>query len=144
VLILQNQNLNIDGVDIVFLSIIEELRLQWNCIPTGGLLELEVLHFLEVLHVVAGSDGKLGRRVGLIGLEVKKHAELLYPCLLHELDVDEMRLRAIGLPKGIGIVVTKLLHSVSHLCRGEGPNRLSAYLSSRLVVDGRGRVVNVG
>ena len=64
--------------------------------------------------------------------------------LLHELDVDEVGLGAVGLPEGVGVVVSELLDSVACLGRGEGPYCLCADLSAVLVVGGRGVVMDVG
>lgn len=48
------------------------------------------------------------------------------------------------MPKSIGVIVAKLLNTIACLCRGEGPNCLSADFSSVLVVDRRSGVVDVG
>lgn len=95
VLVLQDDDLNIDSIDVVLLSVVEQLGLQGYCVPPAGLFQLQVLHFLQVLHVVSRADGNLGGGVGLIGLEIEEHAQFLHASLLHELDVDEMRLRPI-------------------------------------------------
>ena len=55
-LVLQNDDLDIDGGDIIFLGVVEQLCFQGDGVPPSGFLQLEVLNFLEVLHVVAGSD----------------------------------------------------------------------------------------
>jgi hypothetical protein len=55
-LVLQNQDLNIDGIDIVFFSVIEKFCLQGHCVPSGRLLQLQVLNFLQILHIVAGAN----------------------------------------------------------------------------------------
>jgi hypothetical protein len=143
-LILQDDDLNVDCIDICLLGIVQQLSLERNSIPSTWFLQLEVLHLLEILHVVSCFDWNLGRSVGLIWFEIEEQAQFLDPCLLHELDVDEMGLRAIGLPEGIGIVVPELLDSISSLCRGEGPDCFAADLSSWLVVDRRCGIVDIG
>jgi len=55
-LVLQNQDLNIDGIDIVFFSVIEKFCLQGHCVPSAGLLQLQVLNFLQILHIVASAN----------------------------------------------------------------------------------------
>ena len=63
---------------------------------------------------------------------------------LHELDVDEMRLGAIRLPKGVGIVISELLDPVADFCGGKGPDCLRPDLATSLVVGGWGRAVDEG
>ena len=73
-LILQDDYLNIDRIDVVFLIIIEQLSLERNSVPTTWFLQFKVLYFLEILHIVSSFDGDLGRSIGLIRLEVEEHA----------------------------------------------------------------------
>ena len=66
VLVLKNENLNIDGADVVLLGVVEQFGLEGDGVPAGRFFELDVLHFLEVLHVVARPDGQLRWSVGLV------------------------------------------------------------------------------
>ena len=54
-LVLQNDNLDIDGGDIIFLSIVEQFSLQRHSVPSCRFLQLQVLNFLEILHIITGS-----------------------------------------------------------------------------------------
>lgn len=96
------------------------------------------MHLLEVLQIVARFDGDLARRVGLVALEVEVEGYLLDASLLHELDVDEMRLGAVGLPESVGVVITQLLDPIAGFGGAESPDGVDSDFPALVVVGGRG------
>lgn len=59
-LVLQNDDLNIDCIDIAFFSVVQKFCLQGHCVPSAGLLQLQVLNFLQILHIVASANRYFG------------------------------------------------------------------------------------
>lgn len=77
VLVLQNAYLDIDGQHVVLLLSAEQLGLQGNDVPARRLLQVQKLHFLQILEMVASPDGYLVRGVRFVRLEVQIDGQLL-------------------------------------------------------------------
>ena len=82
VLVLQNAYLHIDCEHVVLLLTIEQLSAQWDDIPPRRFLQVEKLHLLEVLQMVARTNRNFVRSIRFVALEIQEYGEfLLLVCL---------------------------------------------------------------
>ncbi len=143
-LVLQNDYLNVYCRNVVFLCTVQQLRLQWNCVPTARLLQLQILHLLQILHIVTRTHRYLWWGITLIRFKIEKHTQLLNSFLFHKLDVNQMRLGTIWLPKCISIIISQLFNPISHLGWRQSPNSLFPDLPSNLIIGRWSSTVHVG
>ena len=69
------------------------------------------------------------RCVTLVRFIIRINANILYFGLLFELHVDQVRLRAIGLPKCVKTIVYQILNSITWFAWAQCPHSLMGYIS---------------
>ena len=89
--------------------------------PAAGAFKLHLAPLLEVVHAAAGEEDDARGRVALILLEVEKEAQGDDSDELEEVDVEIVRLRAIGLPEQRGGGMAELGNTAAGLGAGYGP-----------------------
>lgn len=137
-LILQDYQLDVNCADVIFLRAVQQFCLERYCKPAWGLFHLQVVNFLQVLQVVSRPNWNLARGIRLVTFEIQVYGNLLNSGFLHKLNVDQVGLRPIRLPKSVCIVVSELFDPIARFCWAQSPNCVNSDFST-LVVVGRGR-----
>ena len=96
--------------------------------PARRFGQLEHFDLLQVVEVGSCAHADLGRRVGLVELEVGVDGHVGQGRLPPELDVDQMGQLSVGLPVRVECAVSQLIDPESGFAGGEGPSGLIAHL----------------
>ena len=101
VLVLDYADLNLVGLYEVAVSVSEREN-----IPSARLFKFNQFNFLHFVERVVGSDANLGRSVAFVGFEIQVDCKFLYFHFFQKLNVDNVWLLTIGLPKSCYLVVS--------------------------------------